>query len=81
MNDCIVIVFLHGLLILLLGVCDVKEEEWEAAVGTYRLHHIKLLLVLHLVDLVDVLHRRLVEVHPLLVQEFIGLSWVLEKKE
>lgn len=41
---------------------------------THRFHHVELLPVLHLMDLVDVFHRRLVEVDPLFVQDFISLS-------
>lgn len=40
---------------------------------THRFHHVKLLPVLHLVDLVDIFHWGLVEVDSLFVQEFIGL--------
>ena len=62
----------------------VKEEEGEnkrksrggawKEEGTHRLYHIKLLAVLHLVDLVDVLHRGLVEGGPLLVQDVVRLG-------
>lgn len=52
-----------------------KEEEWETTGSTYRFHHIKCLPVLHLMDLVHILHRRLIEVHSLFVQEFISLKW------
>lgn len=41
---------------------------------THRFHNVKLLPVLHLVDLVHVLHRRFVEVDTLSVQTFVSLE-------
>lgn len=41
---------------------------------THRFHNVKLLPVLHLVNLVDILHWRFIEVDPLSVQTFISLE-------
>lgn len=63
--------------ILLHGSKEAEEEEAEG--GTHRLHHVKLLPVLHLLDLVHVLHGRFIEVDSLFVQDLISL-WGIYRK-
>lgn len=49
--------------------------------GAYGLHHIELLPVLHLLDLVHVVHRRLIEAQLLSVQVLICLRFKQDKND
>ena len=64
-------VLLFKCVVCVLHLCTMCAAEWKRA--THRLHHIKLLPVLHLMDLVHIIHRRLAEVHSLFVKEIVSL--------
>lgn len=53
------------------------HDSWER---THRFHHVKLLPVLHLMDLVDIFHWGFEEVDSLFVQEFISLRSTVKIK-
>lgn len=59
--------------------CGSKEEEWGTADSTHRLHNVKLLPVLNLMDLVYVFHWWIIEIHPLPIKEVISLQTKAKK--